>query len=128
MANSDNVLRGGLTPKHVDVPELLKHTIFEPVIPNVMYGVKVNDYERNYDCPVPDFDISLIELPNNCNLTCNSNSPEIILNINGNVRFELNDHQLNVEKGEVVFILPNTQYTIKTFNENAELYKAFVKH
>ena len=24
MANSDNVLRGGLTPKHVDVPELLK--------------------------------------------------------------------------------------------------------
>jgi mannose-6-phosphate isomerase len=24
MANSDNVLRGGLTPKHVDVPELLR--------------------------------------------------------------------------------------------------------
>ena len=29
MANSDNVLRGGLTPKHIDVPELLKHTLFE---------------------------------------------------------------------------------------------------
>ena len=24
MANSDNVLRGGLTPKHVDVPELMR--------------------------------------------------------------------------------------------------------
>src|SRR6266487_3137863 len=31
MANSDNVLRGGLTPKHIDVPELLKHTIFKGV-------------------------------------------------------------------------------------------------
>jgi mannose-6-phosphate isomerase len=29
MANSDNVLRGGLTPKHVDVPELLKVVNFE---------------------------------------------------------------------------------------------------
>src|SRR5262249_28273231 len=31
MANSDNVLRGGLTPKHVDVPELLRVLDFEPV-------------------------------------------------------------------------------------------------
>ena len=31
MANSDNVLRGGLTPKHVDVPELLRILDFHPV-------------------------------------------------------------------------------------------------
>lgn len=30
MANSDNVLRGGLTPKHVDVPELLRVLDFAP--------------------------------------------------------------------------------------------------
>ena len=30
MANSDNVLRGGLTPKHVDVPELLRVLNFTP--------------------------------------------------------------------------------------------------
>src|SRR6478752_1635767 len=35
MANSDNVLRGGLTPKHIDVPELLKHTTFKGVAPNI---------------------------------------------------------------------------------------------
>ena len=33
MSNSDNVLRGGLTPKHIDVDELMKHTLFEPIIP-----------------------------------------------------------------------------------------------
>ena len=31
MANSDNVLRGGLTPKHVDVPELLRILDFHPI-------------------------------------------------------------------------------------------------
>ncbi len=33
MTSSDNVLRGGLTPKHVDVPELLKVLRFEPLPP-----------------------------------------------------------------------------------------------
>jgi len=33
MAGSDNVLRGGLTPKHVDIPELLKITDFTAVTP-----------------------------------------------------------------------------------------------
>ena len=42
MANSDNVLRGGLTPKHVDVPELMKHTIFEGIVPNVMKGDEIS--------------------------------------------------------------------------------------
>ncbi len=32
MANSDNVLRGGLTNKHIDVKELLKHIKFEPTV------------------------------------------------------------------------------------------------
>jgi len=36
MANSDNVLRGGLTPKHVDVPELMKVLDFSPLKPLVM--------------------------------------------------------------------------------------------
>ena len=38
MANSDNVLRAGLTPKHVDVPELLKHVVFEETKPGLMSG------------------------------------------------------------------------------------------
>ncbi|MBX9733795.1 MAG: mannose-6-phosphate isomerase, class I, partial [Chitinophagaceae bacterium] len=62
MANSDNVLRGGLTPKHVDVPELMKHTLFEEVIPEIMAGNPAREGEKIYPCPVPDFGISKIEL------------------------------------------------------------------
>ena len=36
MANSDNVLRGGLTPKHVDVPELLRVLDFSPTTESAM--------------------------------------------------------------------------------------------
>ncbi|MGZ3940605.1 MAG: mannose-6-phosphate isomerase, class I, partial [Flavisolibacter sp.] len=36
MANSDNVLRAGLTDKHIDVAELLKHVKFETTIPNIL--------------------------------------------------------------------------------------------
>ena len=36
MANSDNVLRGGLTNKHIDVPELMKHVVFDEVHPQVI--------------------------------------------------------------------------------------------
>ena len=62
MANSDNVLRGGLTPKHVDVPELMKHTSFEEIVPAVMKGEPGRVGEKIYPCPVPDFGISKIEL------------------------------------------------------------------
>jgi mannose-6-phosphate isomerase len=41
MANSDNVLRGGLTRKYVDVPELVSVVDFEPLESPVLHGVEV---------------------------------------------------------------------------------------
>jgi mannose-6-phosphate isomerase len=42
MANSDNVLRGGLTSKHVDVAELVSVVDFEPLAEPVVHGVTVD--------------------------------------------------------------------------------------
>jgi mannose-6-phosphate isomerase len=39
MSNSDNVLRGGLTPKYVDVTELINHIHFESLVPEILDGV-----------------------------------------------------------------------------------------
>lgn len=58
MANSDNVLRGGLTPKHVDVPELMKHVTFESVIPQIIKPVRENDVRSRVETPAPDFQLS----------------------------------------------------------------------
>lgn len=58
MANSDNVFRGGLTPKHIDVPELLKHLVFTPVDPKVLEGERENSIVTSFATPAPDFALS----------------------------------------------------------------------
>jgi mannose-6-phosphate isomerase len=54
MANSDNVLRGGLTSKHVDVPELLRVLDFTPRRPPVLRGVDDGGWVR-YDTDAAEF-------------------------------------------------------------------------
>ena len=54
MANSDNVLRGGLTPKHVDVPELLRVLDFAAEPPPVLHGAADGGWVR-YDTPAEEF-------------------------------------------------------------------------
>jgi mannose-6-phosphate isomerase len=61
MANSDNVLRGGLTPKHVDVPELLRVLDFEPRTPEELAPpVSSLGAELIYHTPMPEFRVSRI--------------------------------------------------------------------
>ena len=51
MANSDNVLRGGLTPKHVDVPELLRVLDFTPASEALRPRRSEDGMELVYDTP-----------------------------------------------------------------------------
>lgn len=57
MANSDNVIRGGLTPKHVDVRELVAVVDFEPRAPEVLLPSKVRKGVERYATPCPEFDV-----------------------------------------------------------------------
>ncbi|MGW0999566.1 mannose-6-phosphate isomerase, class I [Streptomyces sp. NPDC002520] len=58
MANSDNVLRCGLTPKHVDVPELLRIVRFEAGDPGVLRPEAAPDGEEVYETPIDEFRLS----------------------------------------------------------------------
>ncbi|GHF77779.1 mannose-6-phosphate isomerase, class I [Streptomyces thermodiastaticus] len=62
MANSDNVLRCGLTPKHVDVPELLRIVRFEAGDPAVLRPEAGADGEEVYDTPIDEFRLSRLVL------------------------------------------------------------------
>lgn len=61
MANSDNVLRGGLTPKHIDIPTLLDVVDAQPIIPVVQRPAAV-DGVATYDIPVPEFTLSRLDV------------------------------------------------------------------
>ncbi|MDB5232242.1 MAG: manA [Chitinophagaceae bacterium] len=123
MANSDNVLRAGLTGKHIDVPVLIEHTIFEPVIPAVMKGRKVSNIETLYQCPVPEFSISAINLNKSDEWVHTTTSLEIFMVLDGEAEFIGSEH-LNVKKGQVVAIAANEQFIIK-IARSGHLFRAF---
>ncbi|HRO46899.1 mannose-6-phosphate isomerase, class I [Agriterribacter sp.] len=124
MSNSDNVLRGGLTLKHIDVPELLKHTLFEGIIPQVMNGEK-NGAETVYHCPVPDFEVSNITVNKLSAYRHTAFSVEILLITEGEAEITTPVQTLHVKKGEAVLVGASETYTIGA-GTKAVLYKAGV--
>ena len=126
MANSDNVLRGGLTSKHIDVEELFKNTKFEETIPVILSGVedKTNS-EIVYKTKAKDFELSKIELLATSTHTSISNSVEILIVMKGSAIVMQSEESLYLEKGQSILIKPNTAYKIKTDAE-VEIYKAGV--
>jgi mannose-6-phosphate isomerase len=121
MANSDNVLRGGLTTKNVDVKELLKHTLFEGVEPSILKGDLVNN-EWFYPCPVADFGISAIQINRDQEYKCKSFSAEIFIIIHGTITTNFNN---TFSKGESFYVLPDTDYSFIA-NTDCLIYKAYV--
>jgi mannose-6-phosphate isomerase len=101
MANSDNVLRCGLTPKHVDVPELLRVVRFEATDPGVLRPEASPDGEELYETPIDEFRLSRYVLPEATaphDLT--RSTPQILLCTAGSVR--AGEHTL--APGESVFV------------------------
>ncbi|MGX5184939.1 mannose-6-phosphate isomerase, class I [Streptomyces avermitilis] len=101
MANSDNVLRCGLTPKHVDVPELLRIVRFEASDPGVLRPEASPDGEEVYETPIDEFRLSRYVLPEGAtphDLT--RATPQILLCTAGSV--QAGEHQLTA--GQSVFV------------------------
>ncbi|MGW2034308.1 mannose-6-phosphate isomerase, class I [Streptomyces sp. NPDC001811] len=101
MANSDNVLRCGLTPKHVDVPELLRIVRFEPSDPGVLRPEASSEGEEVYETPIDEFRLSRYVLPEGGaahDLT--RDTPQILLCTAGTVR--AGEHELG--PGRSVFV------------------------
>ena len=62
LANSDNVVRSGLTGKHIDVPELLK--LLDPSVSVPVIAPRVlADGITWFDTPAPEFRLYVIDLP-----------------------------------------------------------------
>ena len=124
MANSDNVLRGGLTSKHIDVPELLKHVVFEETKPEILKGMlEKSGVERKYKSPAPDFELSEITIDHVNSYKGKSNSVEIYILMEGEVKVTEEKSSLLFKKGESFLVLAGAKIQISTAN-HAVLYKA----
>jgi mannose-6-phosphate isomerase len=127
MANSDNVLRGGLTPKHIDVPELLKVLSFKPRPVNILEAVKKNKNERVYASAADEFVLTVVSVSAGSPYqSSESRSVEIILCIEGTAYLKDYGTQeiINIKKGRSALIpAAVTGYSI---TGDALIYKAAV--
>lgn len=99
MANSDNVLRGGLTSKHVDVNELLKQVKCEATFPVIITGIKKEENEIKYSTPSPDFQLSVFELETGDTVSFTPTSVEILLLTEGITELDDDKIAIKLQKG-----------------------------
>ncbi len=99
MANSDNVLRGGLTTKVIDINELMKHIKCEPTIPEIITGEVNEEGEKIYKTPVKDFQLSVFELQKGDVVSFDPVATEILLLTEGVVEVDDEDTVVKLEDG-----------------------------
>lgn len=104
MANSDNVLRAGLTPKHIDVNELVECTHFHPIaFDELILSPKKEGVCDNYSIPVNDFNFSIIHSPKETNVE--NHGAEILMAIDSDLELRSqNGETMVLAKGQSVFI------------------------
>ena len=83
MANSDNVIRAGLTPKHIDIPELVR--VLDPAVEvPVLTARQVSPGIEVFDTPVPEFRLSRLTLADGAALTVpGDGGPRVLLCLQG---------------------------------------------
>ncbi|WP_408662486.1 mannose-6-phosphate isomerase, class I [Jatrophihabitans sp.] len=106
LANSDNVLRCGLTPKHVDVPELLRVADFTSLAEPRWQPSRTAPGQRVFEVPVPDFRLSVLELSGAAVPLEPADGPQLLLSGAGPVTVRCGAERRTLRRWESVYIAP----------------------
>jgi mannose-6-phosphate isomerase len=114
MASSDNVLRCGLTVKHVDVPELLRIVDFTPTAGELVQP-ETDGLLTRFPVPVSDFELNLLRPRADQHAELPAAGPRILICTSGSVRVRVTDgadvdHDL--PQGHSVFVAAGTAVTV----------------
>ncbi|MDO5032112.1 mannose-6-phosphate isomerase, class I [Corynebacterium sp.] len=119
MANSDNVLRGGLTPKFVDVPELVKVLTYEPIANPRVEQVNKDSAPQvhgarqwSYPVPIDEFALDRVELGGAAgaeqSVDIDFDGPAIVLCTAGNAELRNSaDEHVELSAGQAVWLPAN---------------------
>ncbi|BAE74736.1 Mannose-6-phosphate isomerase [Sodalis glossinidius str. 'morsitans'] len=104
MANSDNVMRAGLTPKYIDVPELMANVQFVAKPEDTLLTVpQEQEGTLFFPIPVDDFAFSLHALTPAPRVLA-QDSAAILFCVDGQATLDGNGQQITLQPGESVFI------------------------
>lgn len=105
MSASDNVLRGGLTPKHIDVPELLRVLNFHAMEPPLLAVCETSLGVTTYDAGAEDFVLHRIQAPAGLSVT----GPAIALAQSGSTTIRGKLSEMVLTQGESTYLTPNEE-------------------
>lgn len=108
MATSDNVLRGGLTPKHVDIPELLSVTQVVPLAPPLLRPSSNAEGVATYESPFAEFRLSALHKTSKHPVK----GPAIVWCERGEVVIFSPHGNLTIERCEAAYVSPDEQVTV----------------
>ncbi|EOV0145863.1 mannose-6-phosphate isomerase, class I [Vibrio vulnificus] len=109
MANSDNVLRAGLTPKHMDIAELIANTNFISTDRDKLILKPFNiENKTAYPIPVEDFSFEIVNVETTERRQY-VRSAEILFCIEGNCAIRHGSDVVTIAAGESVFVCNSTK-------------------
>ena len=124
MASSDNVLRGGLTVKHVDVPELMLVLDFAPMDPKPVAIQTPGPGRERYVTDAREFCLERVSLQRELALSRPRPGPEVWLCLSGSAQLAAGRETLALGQGASCFV-PATSADL-ALRGNAVLYRALV--
>ncbi|MCL2422597.1 MAG: mannose-6-phosphate isomerase, class I [Micrococcales bacterium] len=105
MASSDNVLRAGLTSKHVDVPEMLRNVDYVAAPPIRIAPETFHQATRVYYAPVDDFELSVTDVPaDGVVRRLPGLGPRVVLCLDGSVVLAANNQTAMLPRGHAAFV------------------------
>lgn len=102
MANSDNVVRAGLTPKFKDIKTLIGIMNYSTEKPKIIGSEKMN--QINYLTPAEEFSLSISKICNEFKTISTNNSVIVLLVTEGEITITVNNENYSYTKGECVLI------------------------
>ncbi len=132
MANSDNVLRGGLTPKHVDVPELLRVLNFTP---STEAQLRADTYPDGlasfYDTPTAEFAASVLtlgdgQIGHEVDAPSRHDGPQILLCIEGETAVHGKSGKVTLTGGAAAWVAADDGPIRLVAHEPTKIFRATV--
>lgn len=125
MAPSDNVLRGGLTPKRVDVPGLLEIVNFRAIVPTRVEGAVSSAADvtlTSYRPPADEFSVHVIEATGGPRTLTELTGPSILIVVDGSLEVSAGDASVLLGRGDSLFQAAGAPLAVRSTNGPARAF------
>lgn len=126
MANSDNVVRAGLTPKFKDIDSLIEILSYDLTPAEIINSSSSENEENTYRVPIDEFEITRWKFKSGSLRELSNNSLSILLVVEGNISLEINGAGYSFKKGDSIMIPALVEQLKINFSSNSLVFRASV--